>query len=219
MRVRHKQTICYTWQFWNLQSIISCLWTNEKLQNWICAKQMHWLGDFDTSWVAFWEKQSWQVAVWGVFHHLFSTPKYWCPGKAHDSAYAFYTAQGKKYLPGGDKKWGPSFYSDMCSPFRTERARGEEGESRACRGQELPVAPRVGLGLDVGACDPGEQVEIWEAPDLQGRAWAALWAPSLANAIAWKAFQLSGSLWSSLFSSEGLSWMLLCALHYSGCSQ
>lgn len=58
----------------------------------------------------------------------------------------------------------------MCSPFSTERARGEEGGSRACRRWEPPVAPRVGLALDVSACGPGDQVETWEASHLQGRA-------------------------------------------------
>lgn len=73
-------------------------------------------------------------------------------------------------------------------------------------------------GLKVDACDPGEQLEIWEASDLQGRAWAALWAPFPAIAIDWKNFQLSGSSWSHYF-SERLSWMLLRALHHLGCSQ
>lgn len=181
---------------------------------------MHWLSDFDTSWVAFWEKQSWQVTVWGVFHHLPRISNYWCPGKEHGSAYASYTAHGKKqYPPGGDKKIGAKLLPCHVLCFQHRKGQRRGGREQSSQGTGAPCSTLGWSGLGCGCLWPGEQGEIWEALDLQGRVWAALWAPILANAIAWKASQLSGFSWSSVLSSERLSWMLLCASHPSGCSQ
>lgn len=118
-----------------------------------------------------------------------------------------------------NRGWASSLTCALLSAQKGPEEGREGGREQSLQGTGAPCSTQCWSGLSCGCLWAGEQVEIWEALDLQSRAWAALWAPTLANATAWRAFQLSGSSWSSLFSSERLSWMLLCASHPSGCSQ
>lgn len=114
----------------------------------------------------------------GVFHHPPRAPSYWC--QARHMALPVHPTQHMErnnILQELTKNKGQAS-TLTCALLLAQKGPERGGRSRASGDRAL------------GACDPGEQEDTWEGLDLQGRAWAALGVPSLADAIAWEAFRL-----------------------------
>lgn len=143
----------------------------------------------------------------GVFHHPPRAPSYWCQAR-HMALPVHLTQRMERnnILQELTKNKGQAS-TLTCALLLAQKGPERGGRSRACRGQGSGCLwPWRAGGHMGGSAPPGQGLSS------PGSSFPC-WCHSLGS------FPASGSSWSSWFSSERLSWMLLCALHHWGCSQ